>query len=135
MAGPLTRRRLLGTIGGVGGTVLAAGWAPVAFSQTPTATKQQRQWAMVIDLRRCERCTSACQETHHLPQNFEWIKVFEVKDKSGAVFSMPRPCFQCENAPCLRVCPVAATYRASDGVVLVDQDRCIGCRMCMAACP
>ena len=139
MAGALTRRQLLGTLGGVGGTALAAGWAPIAFSANAAQTPAKlRQWAMVIDLRKCDgckRCTAACQETHHLPQNFEWIKVFEVQDKNGAQFFMPRPCFQCENAPCLKVCPVAATFRATDGVVLVDQDRCIGCRMCMAACP
>jgi len=93
---------------------------------------------MVIDLRKCDgckACTKACQETHHLPESFEWIKVFEVHDKQGGSFFMPRPCFQCENAPCLKVCPVAATFKTSEGVVLVDQDRCIGCRMCMAACP
>jgi len=139
MAGALTRRRLLGTLGGVGGTALAAGWAPLAFSATGARTSaKDRQWAMVIDLRKCDgckACTRACQDTHHLPQTFEWIKVFEVQDKTGQAYFMPRPCFQCENAPCLRVCPVAATFRESDGVVLVDQDRCIGCRMCMAACP
>ncbi len=140
MAGSLTRRTLIGTLGGVGATALAAGWAPVAFPQALAAdTKQkERQWAMVIDLRKCDgckTCTEACQETHHLPQSFEWIKVFEMHDKSGNHYFMPRPCMQCENAPCLRVCPVAATFKVSDGVILVDQERCIGCRMCMAACP
>jgi molybdopterin-containing oxidoreductase family iron-sulfur binding subunit len=42
---------------------------------------------------------------------------------------------QCENAPSLNVCPVGATYRNREGVVLVNHDKCIGCRMCMAACP
>ena len=141
MAGSLTRRTLIGTLGGVGATAaLAAGWVPVAFPKAVAAdTKQkQRQWAMVIDLRKCDgckKCTEACQETHHLPQSFEWIKVFEMKDKSGAHYFMPRPCMQCENAPCLRVCPVAATFKDGEGVILVDQERCIGCRMCMAACP
>lgn len=140
MAGPLTRRQLLGTLGGVGGTALAAGFVPIAFPQAVAAepATKQRQWAMVIDLRKCDgckKCTEACQATHHLPQTFEWIKVFDMTDKTGAKYFMPRPCMQCENAPCLRVCPVAATFKESDGVVLVDQDRCIGCRMCMAACP
>ncbi len=140
MAGELTRRRLIGTLGGVGGTALAAGLAPIAFQQAIAADtkKKQRQWAMVIDLRRCDgckACTEACQETHHLPKSFEWIKVFDVTDKHGGKYFMPRPCFQCENAPCLRVCPVGATFQEPDGVVLVDQERCIGCRMCMAACP
>lgn len=139
MAGQMSRRQLLGTLGGLGTGVLAAGFVPLAFPEAEAAeTGPKRQWAMVIDLRKCDgckACTKACQETHHLPESFEWIKVFEVHDKQGGSFFMPRPCFQCENAPCLKVCPVAATFKTDDGVVLVDQDRCIGCRMCMAACP
>jgi len=139
MAGQVSRRQLLGTLGGLGAGALAAGFVPLAFREAEAAeTGPQRQWAMVIDMRKCDgckACTDACQETHHLPKSFEWIKVFEVHDNHGGSYFMPRPCFQCENAPCLRVCPVAATYKADDGVVLVDQDRCIGCRMCMAACP
>ena len=142
MLDKVSRRHVLA---GLGTGAMAAGFVPIAFEAAgashPAATSAQqkdRQWAMVIDMRKCDgckKCTVACQETHHLPANFEWIKVFQVKDKQGSEYFMPRPCFQCENAPCLRVCPVAATYRAKDGVVLVDQDRCIGCRMCMAACP
>lgn len=140
MAGQLTRRQLIGTLGGVGGAALAAGFVPVAFPEAAAAEPRtkQRQWAMVIDLRRCDgckKCTDACQTTHHLPQSFEWIKVFEMKDKTGTQYFMPRPCMHCENAPCLRVCPVGATFKDAEGVVLVDQQRCIGCRMCMAACP
>lgn len=133
----ISRRRLLGTLGT---GALAVGFAPIAFPEAEAAEAgtKLRQWAMVIDLRKCDgckKCTEACQETHELPKNFEWIKVFQIHDKQGNTYHMPRPCFQCENAPCLRVCPVAATFRAKDGVVLVDQNKCIGCRMCMAACP
>ena len=123
--------------GGAG--LAAAPLVPIAFPEAQAAaTKKDRQWVMVIDMRRCDgckKCTEACQAEHELPKNFEWIKVFEVKDATGGKYFMPRPCFQCENAPCLRVCPTAATFRDDEGVVLVDQDRCIGCRMCMAACP
>jgi len=137
----VSRRHVLA---GLGTGAVAAGFVPIAFEAAgashPAAASAQkdRQWAMVIDLRRCDgckKCTDACQVEHRLPANFEWIKVFQVADKQGRKYFMPRPCFQCESAPCLRVCPVAATFRAKDGVVLVDQDRCIGCRMCMAACP
>jgi len=48
---------------------------------------------------------------------------------------VPRLCMQCENPPCVAVCPVGATYRTADGVVLVDQERCIGCGYCVVACP
>lgn len=137
----VSRRRALGIFGAVtaAGTAAAAALTQITpLAQAHAATEAKRQWVMVIDLRKCDgckKCTEACQEAHELPKTFEWIKVFEVKDRHGHEYFMPRPCFQCENAPCLRVCPVAATYRDAEGVVLVDQDRCIGCRMCMAACP
>jgi len=145
MAGPLSRRQLLVGLGGLGASAAvaaAAGMSPITFEAAAESEHapdaKPRQWAMVIDLRNCDgckKCTEACQTEHELPQSFEWIKVFEVQDKQGREYFMPRPCFQCEKAPCLKVCPVAATYREKDGVVLVDQDKCIGCRMCMAACP
>jgi Fe-S-cluster-containing dehydrogenase component len=48
---------------------------------------------------------------------------------------VPRLCMQCENPPCVTVCPVGATYRTAEGIVLVDQARCIGCGYCVVACP
>jgi molybdopterin-containing oxidoreductase family iron-sulfur binding subunit len=101
-------------------------------------SKPPRQWAYVIDLRRCDgckKCTEACQTTHSLPKDHEWIKVYDLTDEDGNVSHFPRLCMQCENPPCLKVCPVAATFKNDEGVVLVDQQRCIGCRLCMAACP
>jgi molybdopterin-containing oxidoreductase family iron-sulfur binding subunit len=98
----------------------------------------QRQWAFVVDLRRCDGCkycTQACQTTHYLAEDQEWIKVYEAEDEHNNKYFIPRLCMQCENPPCLKVCPVAATFKSPEGVVLVDQDRCIGCRLCMAACP
>jgi len=98
----------------------------------------QRSWAFVVDLRRCDGCkvcTEACQATHYLPKDQEWIKVYEVESENGNKFFMPRLCMQCESAPCLKVCPVGATFKNPEGVILVDQERCIGCRACMAACP
>ncbi|HEY9326458.1 MAG TPA: 4Fe-4S ferredoxin, partial [Candidatus Limnocylindria bacterium] len=90
MAGQMSRRQLLGTLGGLGTGVLAAGFVPIAFAEAQAAeTGPKRQWAMVIDLRKCDgckACTKACQETHHLPESFEWIKVFEVHDKQGGSF-------------------------------------------------
>jgi dimethyl sulfoxide reductase iron-sulfur subunit len=137
--GRITRRKVLG------GSVAAAGAVAAAFMPTGSPsraatveTRKKRQWAMVIDMRRCDgckKCTEACQTAHQLPKSFEWIKVGEVVTTVGTRYFMPVPCMQCENAPCLRVCPVGATFRDGEGVVLVDQDRCIGCRMCMAACP
>ena len=103
-----------------------------------------RQWCMVIDLKKCEGCvtidapplcTQACISMHYVPNGQEWIQVFEAKLPGGGKYFLPVPCMHCENAPCVNVCPVAATYHTKEGIVLVDHNRCIGCRMCMAACP
>lgn len=99
---------------------------------------ESRQWVMLIDLKKCDGCglcTEACSEAHFVPEGQQWIKVYTVEDEFGHRYYLPRPCMQCENSPCLHVCPVGATYRREDGVILVDHRRCIGCRYCMAACP
>jgi Fe-S-cluster-containing dehydrogenase component len=53
----------------------------------------------------------------------------------GQTYFLPTTCMQCENAPCVKVCPTGASFKTPDGVTLIDQQKCIGCRMCMAACP
>jgi Fe-S-cluster-containing dehydrogenase component len=98
-----------------------------------------RKWVMVIDLARCDgckKCTVGCQKMHFTPSDREWIKVFHMQDSpQTAGYWFPKPCFHCDNPPCTRVCPVDATFKRQDGVVLIDNERCIGCRFCMAACP
>ena len=142
-----SRRRLLGGLGAAAGLSVAGALPPTLVrppKRSPQAGNERksagakRQWAFVIDMRRCDgckRCTDACQKTHYLPKDHEWIKVFEIKDAEGRKSFMPRLCMQCENPPCLKVCPTGATFKNPEGVVLVDQDKCIGCRMCMVACP
>lgn len=111
---------------------------------------------MSIDLERCDgcgQCTNACIDTHLVPPSWsesndgdkgngrqEWIKVYDLKQDLGPLGPkgnfLPAPCMQCENAPCVKVCPVVgATYHNDQGIVLIDHDKCIGCRYCMAACP
>ncbi len=103
-----------------------------------------RQWTMVIDLRYCDgcqsqgtppQCTRACIEGRFVPEPQEWIQIYEGELPGGGTQFMPTPCMHCQNAPCVNVCPVAATFHTPEGTVLIDQDRCIGCRICMAACP
>ena len=98
-----------------------------------------KKFVMVFDLSKCDgckKCTEACQEMHYTEPDREWIKVFKMKDsETTAPYFLPKPCFHCDNPPCTKVCPVNATFKRQDGIVLVDNERCIGCRMCMAACP
>lgn len=148
-----TRRTALKLLG-AGGVALAAPMlglsnvtpSEAATSQTPASGPggRIRQWGMVIDLRRCDgcqsqstapKCTLACIEGHLAPEPMEWIEVYETELAGGGTQFLPTPCLQCQNPPCVNVCPVAATYSTPDGVVQTDQNRCIGCRMCMAACP
>jgi molybdopterin-containing oxidoreductase family iron-sulfur binding subunit len=122
-----------------GQLITSDGMAMDRPAAAPAAAPTKRRWVMVIDLAKCDGCkgcTEACTAMHFVPPGQEWIKVFENRDNatSGAYW-FPRPCMQCDNSPCAKVCPVGATYKREDGIVLVDQDRCIGCRYCIAACP
>ena len=110
----------------------------VSLTDVRAMSPQDRSWVMLIDLDKCNgcgKCTVGCTEAHFVPFGQQWIKVYEVQDEFGHRYFLPKPCMQCENAPCLKVCPVGATFQRKDGVVLVDHTRCIGCRYCMAACP
>jgi molybdopterin-containing oxidoreductase family iron-sulfur binding subunit len=122
---------------------LAQPGLPVAL-QTETLDLRLRQWAMIIDLRFCDgcqsqgtppQCTLGCIEGHLAPEPMEWIEVFEFELSGNGTHFLPVPCQQCQNPPCVNVCPVGATFSTPEGLVLIDQDRCIGCRICMAACP
>lgn len=109
------------------------------------------RWGMVIDLDKCtacQACTVACRAENNVsfagPKESRrgraifWNTVIgtvdgEFPDVRGNY--VPMPCMQCDNPPCVKVCPVGATYRSEEGIVLQRYDRCIGCRMCMQACP
>src|SRR5579875_977859 len=107
------------------------------------------RYGMLVDLSRCVGCQSCavgCKVENNEPLGIWWNRVLtvggsEIDQPSGnfpnvLMHYLPLACQHCENAPCVKVCPVGATYkRQSDGDVLIDYDRCIGCRYCMAACP
>ena len=113
------------------------------------------RYGMVIDTRRCigcNTCAVACKQANNLPNGIWWNRVLT---KGGAIVDSPSGdypapgeraamkmefipinCQHCENPQCVKVCPVGATWKdAETGIVRQDYDKCIGCRMCMAACP
>ncbi|HEY5596922.1 MAG TPA: 4Fe-4S dicluster domain-containing protein [Candidatus Bipolaricaulota bacterium] len=102
---------------------------------------EQRRWIMVIDLRKCigcHACTIACIAENKLPPGVVYRPVITEEIGKYPHVSMrftPRPCMQCDNPPCVPVCPVKATYKRPDGVVEIDYNACIGCRYCITACP
>jgi len=98
-----------------------------------------RKFVMVIDLAQCKnlrKCHDACEKMHFLSPDKEWLKVLKMQDnETSAPYWQPTMCFHCDHPPCVKVCPVDATFKRTDGIVLVDTERCIGCRFCMVACP
>ncbi|MDP6452393.1 MAG: 4Fe-4S dicluster domain-containing protein [SAR202 cluster bacterium] len=99
------------------------------------------RYNMVIDLERCvgcRACMEACKIENNTPEGAFWMYVFRLEEgeypETKSTF-MPRPCQHCDNAPCVKVCPVGARYKRDDGIVSTDWDRCIGCRYCEVACP
>ncbi len=125
--------------------------------QTSSSPLNARRWAMVVDMSKFkspedyQKCMDACNRVHNVP-TFEdkkrevkwiWLEKFKdvfpeqankymlenIKNKPFLIF-----CNHCEKPPCVRVCPTQATFKRSDGIVMIDYHRCIGCRFCMAAC-
>ena len=98
-----------------------------------------RSFVMVIDLARCKNaraCVEACQRGHDLMPDQEYMKVSLMKDRPDSEpYWFPKNCFHCGNPPCVKVCPVGATFKRSDNTVLVDAETCIGCKFCVSACP
>ena len=114
------------------------------------------QFGYAFNISKCKgfrRCVEACINENNLDRKAgtQYIRIFEMEDgvidldEADATFQHEVPaeghfymgtqCFQCANPPCVRVCPVGATWQEPDGITVVDYDWCIGCRYCMAACP
>jgi len=110
-------------------------------SPAPEAPSRPARWGKVIDDRRCigcHACTTACKMEHGVPLG---VTRTYVKQVDVGVYPTIRRhfqvtrCNQCENPPCVAICPVKAMYRRPDGIVDFDRDLCIGCQSCIAACP
>lgn len=114
---------------------------PMAHAAEKSETKYEPKWAMVIDLAKCigcDTCTVACKAENRTPPGVTYNVV--LREERGdfpdvTITSTPRPCMNCDRPPCGQVCPVKATYKATNGITIIDYDRCIGCRYCVTACP
>ncbi len=124
---------------GAAGAVAALGLQVMqAARPAKSAGSSEHRWAMVIDQAKCVgcgRCTLACRATNDVNPNISWNVVLELEPLGDQKVFLPRPCMHCEHAPCVEVCPVGASYHRADGIVMMDYDKCIGCRYCEVACP
>lgn len=98
------------------------------------------RYVMVIDSEKCmdcKACIIACQQRNHVPYGFHRNWVHETgSEKSPCGFKFqPGACMHCDDPSCVRACPTGATWKAEDGTVEIDRERCIGCGSCIKACP
>jgi Fe-S-cluster-containing dehydrogenase component len=147
-------RRIFLRMAGSAAVATAAG---AAFGCAPAAAGRRRL-AIAIDVRGClevhgcRACIDACHEAHNVPtlpdrqHEVKWIwkerfdRALAVEDAETTPAALRGQdvlvfCNHCDNPPCVRVCPTQATWKRDDGIVTIDEHRCIGCRYCVAACP
>ncbi len=128
------------------------------FSVSTASHLEGTEFGYALDISRCigcRRCVYACvgENNQSRKPQIHWIQVLQMEDEKGIDFHhsnvyynpnkvpeeghfyLPVACQQCRNPQCTTVCPVKATWKEPDGIVVVDYNWCIGCRNCMAACP
>lgn len=134
----LDRRTFLKALAASAATITGFQLAKSVSASSGPEGESAYSWAMIIDQSKCEGCgycTQACRATNNISPNISWTRVIEMDEVCDEKVYLPRPCQQCAKAPCVEVCPVKATTVRSDGIVMMDYDRCIGCRYCEVACP
>ena len=141
----VTRREMLVAAAGFTAVALAPGMILYARPPGEEASNKVR-WGILVDITQCDAdcdsCVTACNTefglvSHDRPMTDpQWIRKVKVTDPaSGRSQSFPVMCQHCESAPCIDVCPTAASFRRADGIVLINRHICVGCRYCEMACP
>ncbi|MBI2045875.1 MAG: 4Fe-4S dicluster domain-containing protein [Parcubacteria group bacterium] len=146
--GHIDRRHFLRNAAIAAGVVVGGAALPepviatvVEKNLTENGKETGKRLGMVIDLRKCigcKACHVACKSENHIsPGVFRsWVKVVDCgKFPDVSRHFMPRLCMHCDKAPCEKNCPTGATYKDKSGAVLIQYDKCIGCGMCVSACP
>ena len=137
----MNRADFLKSIGGLAATVALLTTTSGCNKVEGFNGKKGARWGFIIDLKRCvacKACVIACKNENKTPPGVAY-NVFieeehgEFPHTSSTYFT--RPCMHCAESSCTLVCPVSATYHRDDGIVVVDYNKCIGCRYCIAACP
>lgn len=131
--------------------------------ESPNYKVTDHWWGFLINITECigcGNCVRACSQENHVPDGYfrTWVERYHIdgynldepdvdspdgaingfppsKHTDGKNFFVPKLCNHCSDSPCVQVCPVGATFVTPDGVVLVDEKYCLGCRYCVQACP
>ena len=141
----ISKRHFLQKMGVVtaGAALVPLADAGIAFGPQRHEGSDEHRYAMLIDLRRCigcQSCTVSCTIENQTPQGAfrTTVSQYQVQlthsDEVTNVL-LPRLCNHCDNPPCVPVCPVQATFQRQDGIVVIDNTRCVGCAYCVQACP
>lgn len=100
------------------------------------------RWGYTVDLDRCVGCLAcviACKVENGTPPDIHWMKVFEKREEHDPNYGkrtfVPVRCNHCDDAPCMKACPSGAIFKRRDGIVMVNQDVCVGTMACVTACP
>ena len=101
---------------------------------------QYKKYAIIVDAAKCidcKACMVACKVENNVPEGFwrNWINVLGGENGSLRTEYQPSQCMQCDDPSCVAACPVHATYKQDDGLVVIDPEKCIGCGNCVTACP
>ena len=138
-----SKRQFLAQLGVLtaGASLVPLAEAKFPFSPARREGASGHRYAMLVDLRRCigcQACTVSCAIENQTPQGAFRTHVNQYQVQLGDRVTnvlLPRLCNHCDNPPCVPVCPVQATFQRKDGIVVIDNTRCVGCAYCVQACP